>query len=70
MNDVELGMWGGVKSAVPNMKALVEDWNSRDEYMADLHFLEKKVWPLIKYKQMAHDSYCCDQYPHSQPFPT
>ena len=43
---------------------------SRDEYMADLHFLESKIWPEIKDKQISHDAYCCDRYPNTKPFPT
>eukprot|EP00981_Chlorochromonas_danica_P001920 scaffold398_cov177-Ochromonas_danica.AAC.19 len=64
------GMWGGVKDAVPDMNELVEAWNSRNEYMADLHFLEQQVWPLVKHKQLSHDSYCCDRFPHCRPYPT
>jgi hypothetical protein len=64
------GMWGGVKGALPNIKTDVLDWSSRDEYTADLKFLEKVVWPEIKEQHIAHDSYCCDRYPHTQPFPT
>lgn len=64
------GMWGGVKGAIPQMKHLVETWESRDEYMADLHFLEDQIWPEIKHKQLSHDSYCCDRFPHCRPFPT
>jgi hypothetical protein len=64
------GMWGGVKLAIPFMKERVEAWQSRDEYMADLHFLEQKIWSDIKHKQIAHDSYCCDRYPNTKPFPT
>jgi hypothetical protein len=64
------GMWGGIKGAIPDMKRLVEAWESRDEYMADLHFLEEKVWPIIKHSHIAHDSYCCDRFPHTKPFPT
>lgn len=64
------GMWGGTKQALPEMKLLIENWEARDEYMADLHFLDQKVWPLIKHKQISHDSYCCDRYPHSRPYPT
>lgn len=64
------GMWGAVKGAVPDMKEKVLAWSSRDEYMADLHFLEKKIWPDVKNKQMAHDSYCCDRFPNTHPFPT
>lgn len=42
----------------------------RDEYAADLHFLEDQVWPDIKHIHIAHDSYCCDRYPNTKPFPT
>jgi hypothetical protein len=64
------GMWGGTKGAVPNMKDKVLAWASRDEYMADLHFLEQQVWPDIQEKQLSHDSYCCDRFPGTKPFPT
>ena len=64
------GMWGGVKSVLPFMKDRIQEWSSRDEYMADLHFLEQKIWPDIKHKQLAHDSYCCDRFPNARPFPS
>jgi hypothetical protein len=64
------GMWGGVKGALPNIKEDILDWSSRDEYTADLKFLENVVWPDIKNDHIAHDSYCCDRYPNTQPFPT
>ena len=64
------GMWGGVKGALPNIKADILDWSSRDEYTADLKFLEKVIWPEIKEQHIAHDSYCCDRYPSTKPFPT
>lgn len=64
------GMWGGVKTVLPFMKDRINEWASRDEYMADLHFLEQKIWPDIKHKQIAHDSYCCDRYPNARPFPS
>lgn len=64
------GMWGGVKSVLPFMKDRIKEWSSRDEYMADLHFLEQKIWPDIKHKQLAHDSYCCDRFPNARPFPS
>lgn len=64
------GMWGGTKHALSFMKDRVESWKSRDEYMADLHFLEKEIWPDIKHKQISHDSYCCDRFPNTRPYPT
>lgn len=42
------GMWGGVKDAVSFMKDRVMNWSKRDEYMADLYFLEEMIWPEIK----------------------
>lgn len=63
------GMWGGVKGAITKMEELIDAWSSRDEYMADLHFLEDKIWPLVKKQQIAHDSYCCDRFPNARPYP-
>jgi hypothetical protein len=65
------GMWGGVKNAIPGgMERLIKKWSRRDAYGADLHFLTRAVWPLIKSNQIAHDAYSCSKYPNSHPFPT
>eukprot|EP01041_Mallomonas_annulata_P007902 gene7902-16175_t len=64
------GMWGGTKDAIPNLKEIITNWKSRDEYSADLHFLEEKIWPVVRDKQISHDSYCCDRYPNARPFPS
>ena len=64
------GMWGGTHDAVPNMKELVEDWPNKDEYGADLNFLETIVYPLVQHRSLMHDSYCCDRFPGSRPFPS
>jgi hypothetical protein len=64
------GMWGGIKGAFPHMDKSILAWENKNEYMADLHFLADVIWPEIKDKQLAHDSYCCDRYPHTKPFPT
>ena len=64
------GMWGGIKHVVSFMKDRVMEWSKRDEYMSDLYFLEEKIWPEIKYKQISHDSYCCDRFTNTKPFPT
>lgn len=76
------GMWGGVKGAIPlpeirpedkvenAFEALVQRWENKNEYMADLHFLHDVIWPLVKDQQLAHDSYCCDRFPNTKPFPS
>lgn len=64
------GMWGGIKGALP--EGLLEELNTypKDEYMADINFLREYVWPAVVDHQMAHDSYCCDQFPLTVPFPS
>jgi hypothetical protein len=52
------------------MQERVEKWENKDAYMDDLNFLEESVWPSIKDQQLAHDSYCCDRYTNTKPFPT
>ena len=64
------GMWGGIHGAIPGFKELLTEWEYKDSYSSDLHFLEEVVWPLITNNQMAHDSYCCDHFDHAIPFPT
>ncbi len=64
------GMWGGTKGVLSAMKDKVTKWENKDEYMDDLNFLEEVIWPDIQHKQMAHDSYCCDRFPNTRPFPT
>jgi len=32
------------------------------EYVADMHWLTKVVWPIAKTSVMQHDSFSCDQY--------
>lgn len=64
------GMWGGVKGAIKDFEGKLQLWENKNEYMADLHFLDKMVWPDIQDKQISHDAYCCDRYPNAKPFPT
>jgi hypothetical protein len=52
--------------AIPMMKTMVEEWGDRSRYAADLKFLEVQVWPDIQHRHMAHDSYCCDQFPSTR----
>lgn len=65
------GLWGGTKGALgTTMANLIKQWNSRDNYLADMQFLWTVVYPLIKDNHVAHDSYSCGSHPHTRPFPT
>ena len=54
----------------PNMEEMVAQWSNRDQYSADLKFLQDRVWPYVKTKHLAHDSYCCDMFEHTKCVPT
>jgi len=64
------GMWGGVKGSLNQMNELINKWENRDEYYADMSFLADEIWPLIEDDQLSHDSYCCDKYKNARPFPS
>jgi hypothetical protein len=63
------GLWGGTKGAIQGMYRKVMEWD-RDAYMEDISLLSNVIWPEIKDKQIAHDAYCCKQFPNTHPFPT
>ncbi len=64
------GMWGGTKGSLNQIKDLIEKWENKDEYFADMSFLDSEIWPLVQDNQLSHDSYCCDKYPNARPFPS
>jgi hypothetical protein len=64
------GMWGGLGSAVPNMKELLWEYycknntegvKQKHEYKDDQDFLWKYVLPLATNNCLQHDSYYCDE---------
>ena len=63
------GMWGGVKGAISNMKELTRTF-SQQNYAADLHFLSQAIVPIVKGDILAHDSYSCEKWENSHPYPT
>ena len=64
------GMWGAVKGAIPNMKEKIARWENKNSYVGDMDFLGAIIWPIIQDKIISHDSYHCEKYPNSRPFPT
>jgi hypothetical protein len=64
------GMWGAVQGFLKEtrcktctMRGLVERWQKKGKYGADLDFLNKVVWPKVKEITFAHDSVTCEKYP-------
>lgn len=69
-NTINGGMWGGVMGALPSIAEHIMNWNNRDEYLADINFLDSQVWQRVMDNHIAHDSYCCDKFPLTRPFPS
>jgi len=65
------GLWGGTKGGLgAKMSDLINQWHNKDSYIADMEFLGSVVWSRIHNNQIAHDSYNCERYPNTRPFPT
>ena len=62
-NTINGGMWGGVMGALPSIAEHIMEWKDRDQYLADINFLDAQVWQTVMDNHIAHDSYCCDKFP-------
>lgn len=49
---------------------MIQAWETRDNYIDDMNFLDKMVWPQVKHDQISHDAYFCEIYENAHPFPT
>ena len=59
------GMWGVKAGALPNMKRLLEEWQTKNEYGNDYLFFSKIISPIIRNNTMVHDEFFA-----KIPFPT
>jgi len=64
------GMWGGVKGAIKDLRGQALAFGKFKHKWADMDFLDKVIWPQVKDDTLAHDSYTCEKFPGSRPFPT
>ena len=65
------GLWGGTKDAVPDMMSLIKNYiKDSTQYGTVQQFLNKEIWQLAKMSVLQHDSFSCEKYPGSVPFPT
>lgn len=55
------GMWGGYADRLRNMATMMglymQEANTKEPYLADQAFLEKKVWPRVQKSCLIHDSH-------------
>ena len=66
------GMWGATRRAQIHGKVemLARQYFDHDAYGADLDFLAADIAPLVEREVLAHDSYSCELFAGSRPFPT
>ncbi|XP_045028866.1 uncharacterized protein LOC116920980 [Daphnia magna] len=44
--------------------------NHRHTYGYDQQLLDRLFWPIAQSSMIAHDSYCCERFPNSKPYPS
>ncbi|XP_046640887.1 uncharacterized protein LOC124326218 [Daphnia pulicaria] len=72
------GLWGVKLAGDSNRRRQVTKAFERlfsqekhvNQYNFDQRLLTKRIWPIAKSSHMAHDSYCCQKFKGSRPFPT
>lgn len=63
------GMWCCSSEGFEKMSSELETMQNGDEYMRDMEFLNKVVWPVARKSVLQHDSFSCRTY-GAEPFPT
>ena len=63
------GMWGAVKGALQNMEQKLNK-HKNNAYIADMHWLNKVVWPIAQKSSMQHDAFSCKKYKGAISWPT
>lgn len=66
------GLWGGKAKELRNI--LRRSWidlmrGASSEYLEDMNFLNKIIWPKVQEHAYCSDSVSCDRWPNSYPFP-
>ena len=70
-NIVPIGLWGATHDAIPDIVTLIHTYDTnRPNYGTLQQFLNKEIWKFAKVSVIQHDSFSCEKYPGSVPFPT
>ncbi|XP_047499125.1 uncharacterized protein LOC125045739 [Penaeus chinensis] len=73
------GMWGARWENLPAPRVaelaqvrrrMLERGRGKSHSGVDQEILNKVLWPVAKGRMVSHDSYLCQKYPHSLPWPT
>ena len=61
------GMW--CSQNIPDMPQLLAKI-SNQKYLEDMNFLNRVIWPRAQKSLLQHDSFSCDKFGETKPFPT
>ena len=66
------GMWCVARGGFPQMESILKSSQIGTNYIDDMHFLTKTVWPFAQKNVLQHDAFGCqsNQWGTSSPFPT
>ena len=63
------GLWGCVRGALPNVMELIASFPTDSNYLTDMNFLNKLVWPIAMKDSLQHDAFTCLEFEGSEGFP-
>lgn len=64
------GLWGARRGALPQVRELIASFPTDSNYLTDMNFLNKLVWPIAMARGvLQHDAYTCVEFDGALGFP-
>ena len=63
------GLWGARRGALPQVMELISRFPTDSNYLTDMNFLNKLVWPIAMDDSMQHDAFTCEEFEGSLAYP-
>ena len=64
------GLWGAKRGALPQVMSLIRSFPTDSNYLTDMNFLNKLVWPIaMRQGVLQHDAFSCIEFDGALGFP-
>jgi hypothetical protein len=63
------GLWGAKRGALPQVMELIETFPTDSNYLTDMNFLNKLVWPIAMRDVLQHDAFTCVEFEGAHSYP-
>ena len=63
------GLWGAKRGALPQVMELIAAFPTDSNYLTDMNFLNKLVWPIAMADVLQQDAFTCVEFDGALPFP-